>query len=72
VNYGVSFTMLAPTSVRGAGANPVFQSLNAQAGEPKWNFNKYLVDSEGRVREHFDSGIRPDSPALTAAIEEVL
>ena len=72
VNYGVTFTMLAPTPVRGEAANPVFQTLNAQAGEPKWNFNKYLLDSDGNVVEHFDSGIRPDSPALTAAIEGVL
>lgn len=72
VNYGVSFTMLAPTPVKGASANPVFQSLNNQAGEPRWNFNKYLVDSDGQVVEHFDSGMRPDSAAFTAAIEKVL
>lgn len=72
VNYGVSFTMLAPTPVKGEGANPVFERLNAAAGAPRWNFNKYLVDSDGTVIEHFDSGIRPDSAALTAAIEKVL
>jgi len=72
VNYGVSFTMLAPTPVRGAGANPVFRALGEAAGEPTWNFNKYLVDAEGRVVEHFPSGVRPDSAAFTAAIEKVL
>jgi glutathione peroxidase len=72
VNYGVSFTMLAPTPVKGDGANPVFQSLNAQAGAPGWNFNKYLVDADGNAVEHFDSGVRPDNARLTAAIEEVL
>jgi len=72
VNYGVSFTMLAPTPVRGSGANPVFQKLGAEAGEPKWNFNKYLVDADGNVVEHFDSGVRPDSSTMTAAIEKVL
>jgi glutathione peroxidase len=72
VNYGVSFTMLAPTPVKGEEANPVFQSLNAQAGAPAWNFNKYLVDADGNTVEHFDSGIRPDNVRLTAAIEKVL
>lgn len=72
VNYGVSFTMLAPTPVRGNQANPVFQALGDAAGEPKWNFNKYLVDADGTVIEHFESGVRPDSPAFTAAIEKVL
>ncbi len=72
VNYGVSFTMLAPTPVRGSDANSVFKALGAQAGEPRWNFNKYLVDGDGTVIEHFDSGTRPDSQQLTAAIEKVL
>lgn len=72
VNYGVSFTMLAPTPVRGERANPVFRALNERAGEPKWNFNKYLVSADGSVVRHFDSGIKPDSAVLTRAIEEVL
>lgn len=72
VNYGVSFTMLAPTPVRGDDANPVFQALGSAAGEPKWNFNKYLVDGDGAVLEHFDSSDRPSGEALTAAIEKVL
>lgn len=72
VNYGVSFTMLAPTPVKGSDANPVFQVLNDAAGAPKWNFNKYLVDAEGKVIEHFGSTDRPDSAAMAAAIEKVL
>ena len=72
VNYGVTFTMLAPTPVRGAGANPVFQKLGKEAGEPRWNFNKYLVDADGNVVEHFGSGTTPDSNTMTAAIEKVL
>ncbi len=72
VNYGVSFTMLAPTPVRGDDANAVFKSLNRRAGAPKWNFNKYLVSADGSQVEHFDSGVTPDSAALAEAIEEVL
>lgn len=72
VNYGVSFTMLAPTPVRGDAANPVFQAINEKAGAPRWNFNKYLIDGDGNVVEHFDSGIAPNSIQLTTAIEKVL
>ena len=72
VNYGVSFTMLAPTPVRGDEANPVFQALGDAAGEPRWNFNKYLVDSDGTVIEHFDRSTSPSSAQMTAAIEKVL
>ena len=72
VNYGVSFTMLAPTPVRGADANPVFRALEEKAGAPLWNFNKYVVSADGSQVKHFDSGVRPGSSRLTQAIEEVL
>lgn len=72
VNYGVTFTMLAPTHVRGAEANSVFAELARQSQAPGWNFNKYVVDRSGKVVAHFDSGTRPDSKPLRAAIESVL
>jgi glutathione peroxidase len=72
VNYGVTFTMLAPTHVRGNEANPVFRELANQTRAPGWNFNKYLVDSNGKVIMYFDSNTAPDSPALEQAIESLL
>jgi glutathione peroxidase len=72
VNYGVTFTMLAPSSVTSSGANPVFRELNRRAGEPSWNFNKYLVSADGKVVQRFDSTVTPDSPQLTRAVERLL
>ena len=72
VNYGVTFTMLAPTHVRGDNANPVFAELGRQAGAPSWNFNKYLVSADGKVVEHFGSNIKPQSAELRNAIERAL
>ncbi|MAV75905.1 MAG: glutathione peroxidase [Actinobacteria bacterium TMED172] len=72
VNYGVTFTMLAPSSVKGKQANPVFQGLNEQAKSPSWNFNKYLVDKQGKVVKHFGSRVSPESKELVQAIESVL
>ena len=72
VNYGVTFTMVAPSHVKGEKSNPVFQALNRQTKPPGWNFNKYLVDASGKVVQHFDSNTRPDNAALQQAIEEVL
>jgi glutathione peroxidase len=72
VNYGVTFTMIAPSHVRGDQANPVFQELNARTEAPGWNFNKYLVDSSGKVVGHFGSNTRPDSEELKIAIESLL
>lgn len=72
VNYGVTFTMIAPSHVRGDDANPVFAELAKQAERPSWNFNKYLVDGNGKVVEHFGSNTSPDDADLGAAIESVL
>jgi glutathione peroxidase len=72
LNYGVTFTMLASTHVRGAEANNLFQYLNREAGEPKWNFNKYLLDKNGKVIQHFGSMTTPDSNKLKQAIDKAL
>jgi glutathione peroxidase len=72
VNFGVSFTMLAPTSVKGENANPLFKALAQATEEPAWNFNKYLLDREGKVVEHYGSMTAPDAKKLTRKIEELL
>jgi len=72
VNYGVTFTMLAPTSVKGAEANPVFRELGARTEAPGWNFNKYLVSADGTVVQHFASKVKPESEELAAAIDKLL
>lgn len=72
INYGVKFTMLAPTSVKGKDANPVFKELAKQTTAPSWNFNKYVVQPDGKVVEHFGSMATPDSKGMTNAIESVL
>ena len=72
VNYGVTFTMLSQQKVRGADAHPMFRELGRRAGEPTWNFNKYLVDRHGNVVQRFDSRVEPMSDELRAAVEAVL
>ncbi len=72
VNFGVTFTMLAPQKVKGPGANPVFRELAKQTEAPSWNFNKYLVAADGRVLKHFGSRVAPDSAEFRAAVEQLL
>lgn len=72
VNYGVTFTMLSTSSVKGGDANPVFKALAEQTTEPAWNFNKYVLDRDGKAVKHFGSRTRPDDDAVTEAIESVL
>lgn len=72
INYGVKFTMLSESAVKGAKANPIFKELARQSEAPSWNFNKYLVTPDGTVVQHFDSSTTPDSKEMTAALEQVL
>lgn len=72
LNYGVTFTMLAPQHVKGPDANPVFKELARQSQAPGWNFNKYLVQADGKVAQYFDSKVAPDSPQFSAAVEKML
>jgi glutathione peroxidase len=71
-NFGVTFTMFAPTHVKGSEANNLFKYLGAESGEPKWNFNKYLVGKDGKVIQHFGSMTEPTAKSLTKAIDEAL
>lgn len=58
-NYGVSFTMLAPTNVKGENANATFKYLSSQTKEPQWNFNKYLVEGKSNKVFYYESNTKP-------------
>mgnify|MGYP000600315524 CR=1 FL=1 len=71
-NFGVTFTMLAPTSVKGKNANAVFQHLNEEAGEPGWNFNKFLITNQGTTIKKFGSRTRPMNSRLEDTLKKSL
>ena len=71
-NFGVSFTMAAPISVRGNNAHPLFRALAAQTQAPSWNFNKYLVSADGKTIEYFDSRVSPNSQVMNNRITNIL
>ena len=71
-NFGVTFTMIAPSFVTGQKANPVFQEINRQSQPPSWNFTKYVIDREGKVAARFPSQVRPEDARLIQALESVL
>lgn len=57
-NYGVTFTMVETSSVKGDGANKMFKRLIEATGtEPSWNFNKYYISKDGGKVAHFPSSI---------------
>ncbi len=50
LNYGVSFPMMAKISVRGKDIHPLYKWLTESTqSEVLWNFQKYLIDEEGKI-----------------------
>lgn len=72
VNFGVTFTMIAPGPVTGPDANPVFREINRQSQQPGWNFTKYLLNARGEVTARFPSQVKPEDPQLVKAVESLL
>ena len=76
MNYGVEFPMFAKCAVLGKDAHPLYLDLRARpapiGGDVTWNFEKYLVDREGRVVARFDPELEPEDPRITRRIEELL
>lgn len=71
--YGVKFPMFAKSSVKGKEANPMFAALIKAGGKsPGWNFNKYLIDRDGKLVGNFGSSTRPDEKAFVSTLEKAL
>jgi glutathione peroxidase len=74
--YGVKFPLFSKLHVGGPDQHPLYAYLTALpdplGGPVGWNFQKYLVDREGRVVQRLAPAVRPEDPALVARIEELL
>ncbi|WP_300449759.1 glutathione peroxidase [Accumulibacter sp.] len=75
-NYGVTFPMFAKVEVNGDAAHPLYQYLKKAApgllGSEgiKWNFTKFLVGRDGKVKERYAPATTPET--LARHIEELL
>ena len=73
INFGVTFTMLSPSSVSRGSLNPVFFELRNQGATlPRWNFYKYLINRDGELVTSFGSRTSPESREMQEAIESLL
>ena len=73
-NYGVSFPMMAKIPVKGDNKHPVYSFLTSgdKPGEVGWNFEKFLIDADGKVVERYKSRVSPDSKELRADIDSLV
>lgn len=76
LNYGVSFPLSAKLEVNGPQRHPLYRLLAGEGadfpGDITWNFEKFLVDTDGRVLGRFSPRTAPDDPALDQAVESAL
>lgn len=73
-NYGVTFPLAAKISVKGDDTAPIYKWLCNKSengvldAEIKWNFNKFLVDENGKLLYYFDSKVTPMSDELVSKL----
>jgi glutathione peroxidase len=63
LQFGIDMPMTGITHVKGEDAHPFV---------PQWNFNKVLIDQDGKVVETFRSRVSPMSQTITREIEALL
>jgi len=71
VNYGVSFLITEKVDVKGTSQHPLFSWLTdkdyngTKSSSVKWNFQKYLVDKDGKLIDYYFSITKPLSSKIT-------
>lgn len=76
--YNVTFPILGKVVVKGEGITPLYKFLTSKetnpdfSGDIGWNFEKFLIDRDGKVVGRFKSGVEPMSDKLVDAIKKEL
>ena len=76
-NYGVTFPMMSKVTVKGTKKHPIYQFLtqksknNYKDSRVTWNFQKYLINQDGRIEKIISPRTRPDSEEIVSWITDV-
>jgi len=68
--YGVTFPLSAKIDVKGKNIAPLYKWLCSKSengvldAEIKWNFNKFLLDENGKLLAYFPSSVTPNSEEI--------
>lgn len=77
-NYGVTFPVFSKISVKGKDMAPLYKFLTSQEengvmdSSVKWNFQKYLIDREGRLVTFFDPRTKVTEQIVIDALNKIL
>lgn len=78
LKYEASYPIFDKVHVKGGEAHPVYHFLSSRSengklsSTPRWNFHKYLIDKEGKVRTFFYSFTRPNAKKVKRAIRRLI
>ena len=73
--YDVDFPLTTKERVVGADAHPLYRWILEQVGEagaPRWNFHKYLLDGEGQLVGMWPSRVDPLDADIVGSIDVLL
>ena len=76
--YGVTFPLTEKIDVNGPARHPLFAQLvdtpdtDGEAGDVRWNFEKFIVTADGTPTARFRTAVQPNSPDLREALEKAL
>lgn len=76
--YGVTFDMFSKVDVLGPTKSPLYQYLTDASSDPEhagdisWNFEKFLINRQGKVVARFQPRTKPNTPEVVNAIEAEL
>jgi len=74
-NYGVTFPLADKVDVKGGNTAPIYQWLTQKAKNGlvdatiSWNFNKFLLDENGKMMAYFPSNVKPDSEDILSRLK---
>lgn len=75
LTFQVDFPLFSKAPVSGAEKQQVFKFLIENSptnGEVQWNFEKFLIGKDGKVKARFPSKVSPDSEEVVKLIESEL
>lgn len=73
--YSLTFPLFSKISVKGSDKHPLYRYLTEASpfpGEVEWNFQKYLVDSNGAVVARYHHRTKPTSDEIVRDLERLL
>ncbi len=73
LTYDVTFDMFSKVKVKDADMVDAYKYLTETTGsQVQWNFNKFLVDKEGKVVKYYPSSVAPEDAGLRKDIDALL